>query len=169
MMRMLDRPDVEVVNTAHAGAPLWEQVASWNVTVAPHLARATGVKIVFGMGGYNDSSRDHASLDQIVATYRLESELAHAAGARFVGGLDVIRFDGGDGRQNALIQAVNAALRQADFCDALVDFAAEPMFDRAQGPYPRPVFAEDRVHLSGEGQRWMARMALPVFRTLLNG
>ncbi len=84
MMLMLDRADVEVVNTAHAGAPLAAQVASWNETVAPHLSRAAGVKIVFGMGGYNDLSRDHATVADIVATYRRESELAHAAGARFV-------------------------------------------------------------------------------------
>ena len=167
MVRLLHRPDVQVVNVARAGAPLAEQVASWNETVAPHLSAVTGVKIVFGMGGYNDLSRNRATPEDIVATYRQESELARQAGARFVCGLDVIRFDGGDGRENGLIQSVNETLRHATFCDAIVDFAAEPMFNRRLGPYPQPPFAQDRIHLDQGGQQRMAEMALPVFASLL--
>ncbi len=79
----------------------------------------------------------------------------------------MIRFDGGGGGENTLIQSVNEALRRATFCDAIVDFAADPMFNRTRGPYPEPTFAGDKVHLSQEGQRRMAEMALPVFRRML--
>ena len=169
LVRMLDRADLRIVNFARAGAPLAEQVAAWDVTVAPVLSEGAGRTIVFGMGGYNDASRLRASAADIVRTYQRQGALARAAGAHYVGGLDVIRADPEHGL-NATIRAVNATLRSegGTFCDALVDFAAEPMFDRADGPYPRPPFAEDLIHLDAEGQRMMAAMARPVFAALLD-
>ena len=170
MMRMLGRPEGEMVNLARAGAPLFKQVDGWDEAVRPLLERATGRTIVFGMGGYNDASGTGATAEAIVATYRRQAGLARAAGALYVAGLDVIRFDG-NGALNAVIGAVNATLRRdgPQLFDALVDFASEPEFNRPLGPYPQPPFAPDQVHLDEEGQRRMAAMAAPVFARLLAG
>lgn len=170
MMRLLGRPESEMAILARAGAPLGGQVAAWDATVRPLLEGATGRTIVFGMGGYNDVQQTGATADAIVDVYRRQGGLARAAGALYVAGLDVIRFDG-DGAMNAVIRAVNDVLRRegASFSDAMVDFAAEPDFDRPLGPYPQPPFADDKVHLDQEGQRRMAAMAAPVFARLLAG
>ena len=170
MMRMLGRPEGEMVILARAGAPLFKQVDDWNEAVRPLLERVTGRTIVFGMGGYNDASGANTTAEAIVETYRRQAARARGAGALYVAGLDVIRFDG-DGALNAVIGAVNAQLRRdgPQFCDAMIDFASEPEFNRPLGPYEQPPFAPDLVHLDGEGQRRMATMAAPVFRRLLAG
>ena len=171
LVDLLGREDLRILNTARAGAPLADQVAAWNEAIAPTLSAATGPTIVFGMGGYNDAWQRGASADDIVATYRQLGALAHAAGTHYVCGLDVIRLDPGGGDLNGTIRHVNATLRVTgpSFCDALIDFAAEPLFDRPDGPYPRPPFADDQVHLDAEGQRMMATMAEPTFAALLAG
>lgn len=167
--RLLGRDDLEIVNVARAGAPIAEQVALWDELVAPHLFRATGGSIVFGMGGYNDITMWGAGPDPILTAYVRQVELARGAGARHVAGLDVIRLDREGAGLNRIVQAVNTTLRDdpGQMLDRIVDFTVREQFNRPDGPYEQPPFSGDRVHLDDEGQRIMAEMALPVFLELL--
>lgn len=170
LMRLIGDPRLGYLNVARAGGTMAEQLALWQQAIHPALASATGARLVFAMGGYNDVSRYGATAQTVVSLLVAEAGRAHADGSGFICGIDVIRFDA-SGRLNGVIAQVSDMIRaDHSFCDGVVDFQANPLFARQAGPYPSPPFAADHgVHLDASGQADMAAMALPVFRNVLAG
>ncbi|WP_416423976.1 SGNH/GDSL hydrolase family protein [Pseudomonas sp. App30] len=166
MIRQLGRDDIQLVNAARYGGRLADAVGLWEQYALPNLAASRSPnKVVILQGGYNDQQSGQ-SADDILATYRRGAALAHKAGAKVVCVADVIRS--AEPRANSTLMVVNAALRAPlDSCDAVIDWASEPAFNRPAGPYPPPLFASDRIHLTAQGQALQARMAAAVIAGLL--
>jgi len=166
MISQLGRDDLQLVNAARYGGRLADAVGLWQQYALPNLAASHSPnKVVILQGGYNDQQSGQ-SADDILATYRRGAALAHKAGAKVVCVADVIRS--AEPRANSTLMVVNAALRAPlDSCDAVIDWASEPAFNRPAGPYPPPLFASDRIHLTAQGQALQARMAAAVIAGLL--
>lgn len=166
MMQRLGRQDIQLVNAARYGGQLSDAVAQWRTYAQPNLAAASGpVKIVILQGGYNDQQSGQ-TVDEILATFQRGAALAHAAGAKAVCVADVLR--NASSLTNRVMARVNAAIRAPlQGCDAVIDWASEPAYNLPAGPYRPPYFAQDRVHLTTEGQAVQAQIAASVVAGLL--
>lgn len=180
MMQMLNRPDVTMVNQSRWGDSLADQIATYFPAVgAPALASAAGTeftKIVIGGNCYNDYNGSYTAA-QCYASYQALGTLVHAANAKFICEIDVLR--NASNPENTVMAAAAALLRQSSAlvanggpCDAVLDFGEIPEFASINGPWPVPDFnsgtgGDGGVHLTAQGQARQAAFAVPVVAPML--
>lgn len=175
MMAQLNRPDIQMVNSAASGAQMCTMVSTgnWNNYVLPALNSANFKYkyVLLGSGGYNDLGAAK-TVAQTEACFLQGVQQTHAAGAKAVCVLDYFR--NGTLVLNQNMQSVMQWLASpAAQCDAYINFEAYSTppngtpFNALAGPWSGPWFGSDGIHATAAGNWLLGTIAAAAMAPLL--